>query len=282
MPELPEVETTLRGLRPHVQNAVIEAVVVRQSKLRWPIPADLSTSLSGKRIISAARRGKYILFTLSDLTLILHLGMSGRWRVLSELVAAGKHDHVDIILGSGSLLRYTDPRRFGAILTTAQPFAEHPLLRDLGPEPLSAAFSVDYLLQRAHARRVPIKPFIMDHKVVVGVGNIYATEALFTARIHPAMPAGLLSRMQARRLIAAISNILSRAIEQGGTTLNDFLSSDGKPGYFSQQLNVYGRKGQACVVCHTPLESCTLGQRGTTFCGYCQTQDDGIEDSNCA
>ena len=203
-------------------------------------------------------------------SLILHLGMSGRWRVLSESLAPGKHDHVDIVLANGRYLRYTDPRRFGAILTSHAPLSEHPLLRLLGPEPLTAAFNAAYLLACAHARRVAIKPFIMDHKVVVGVGNIYATEALFMAKIHPAQPAGLLTLAQGARLIMAIQTILRRAIAQGGTTLNDFLSSDGLPGYFSQQLLVYGRKGKPCVVCQEPLQSCTLGQRGTTFCGHCQ------------
>jgi formamidopyrimidine-DNA glycosylase len=280
MPELPEVETTLRGLLPHVQGIHIKSVIVRNSRLRWPIPADLSVWLPGQCIQTARRRGKYIIIQLDHGSMLWHLGMSGRWRVLPAWLEPGKHDHVDILFANGCLLRYTDPRRFGAILTTMQAPEQHVLLRHLGPEPLSDAFDAHYLLQRAQARRVPIKPFIMDNKIVVGVGNIYATEALFTAGIHPAMPAGLLTQPQAGRLIVAIQDILARAIVQGGTTLNDFLSSDGKPGYFFQQLRIYGRAGQACVICQSPIQSCTLGQRGTTFCEHCQAWDDAIENSH--
>ncbi len=281
MPELPEVETTLRGLLPHVQGVCIERAIVRQPHLRWPIPEDLSDWLAGQRITSAVRRGKYLIFSLTRGHLLLHLGMSGRWRVLQENSAPAKHDHVDIVLSTGCVLRYTDPRRFGAILTTTEPLAQHRLLRHLGAEPLTAAFNPQALHQLAQGRRIAIKPLIMDHTVVVGVGNIYATEALFMAGIHPAMPAGLLSLAQAERLVAAIQAILASAIAEGGTTLNDFLSSDGKPGYFAQQLKVYGRKGQPCVICHSPLQSCTLGQRGTAFCGTCQIQDEGIENAPC-
>ena len=272
MPELPEVETTLRGLAPFIVGAEIEQCFVRCPKLRWPIDASLPEILSGQRVHAMSRRGKYILMTLDQGTLILHLGMSGRICILTSSQPAKRHDHIDIVFSGNHVMRYTDPRRFGALLwTNNHPFS-HPLLNNLGVEPLTSDLTVDYLLQKAAQRRVSMKPFIMDNKILVGVGNIYATEALFLAGIHPAMPAGLLTRDPANRLIQAIQKILNAAIEAGGTTLKDFVNSEGKPGYFTQQLHVYGRSGLPCFTCQTILQSCKLGQRSSVYCQHCQPE----------
>ncbi len=270
MPELPEVETTLRGLAPHVQGAKIEKVVIRHYRLRWPVPENFAHSVEQQTVRSIYRRGKYLLLTLDSGSIIIHLGMSGHLCLLDHPGPAKRHDHMDILFSSQKVLRYTDPRRFGSILLTSGDPLEHPLLKDLGVEPLSDAFSAKYLLQRAVNRRIAVKPFIMDSKVVVGVGNIYAAEALFKAGIHPITPAGLLTEEQVMRLVDAIKQILANAIEQGGTTLKDFFNSEGRPGYFKQQLNVYGRRGLPCPVCSKPLQSCVLGQRSTVFCAQCQ------------
>lgn len=269
MPELPEVETTLRGIEPHIIQQAVTAVDIRHPRLRWPIPKDL-LNLTGQSLINLSRRNKYLLFTFPTGTMILHLGMSGRLRVLSEPSTPQIHDHVDIHFANHHFLRFTDPRRFGALLWTVDDPLTHPLLANIGPEPLTSAFNAAYLMKRAKGRSIAVKSFIMDGKVVAGVGNIYATEALFAAGIHPERPAGQVSLTEFETLVPIVKRILRAAIKQGGTTLKDFTQSDGSPGYFSIQLNVYGKAGKPCPNCKTALISIRLGQRGTVFCRKCQ------------
>lgn len=271
MPELPEVETTCRGISPHILEQKIVNVIIRAPKLRWPIPKKIAKLLPDKKPLSIERRAKYILLHFDIGTLIIHLGMSGRLQTLFEKSAPGKHDHVDIVFANGCCLRYTDPRRFGCMLWTEQPALEHKLLSQLGPEPFSKEFSAQYLYNLGSKRKIPIKNFIMDSKVVVGVGNIYASEALFSAHINPIKPTNQVTKEQFASLIKHIKSILRKSIKQGGTTLKDFLDNSGKPGYFSQQLQVYGRSGESCHSCGTAIESITLGQRNTFFCPNCQS-----------
>jgi formamidopyrimidine-DNA glycosylase len=270
MPELPEVETTRRGIEPHVRGQRIERLVVRQPRLRWPIPEDLGELLSGRTIERVERRGKYLLVPFAHGTLLMHLGMSGSLRIIARGQAVGKHDHVDIELSSGQALRFTDPRRFGAMLWHSGEVSAHPLLTELGPEPLTEEFTGDYLFERSRGRSAPVKAFLMDSHIVVGVGNIYANEALFSARIHPERAAGRISRARYAVLAEEVKRVLARSIKQGGTTLRDFVGGDGNPGYFRQQLNVYGRGGEACCVCSKSLKEIRLGQRSTVFCPQCQ------------
>ncbi|OMG65046.1 DNA-formamidopyrimidine glycosylase [Stutzerimonas balearica] len=269
MPELPEVETTRRGIAPHLLGQTIERVVVRDRRLRWPISEDLDVRLSGQRIEAVERRAKYLLIRVQSGTLIAHLGMSGSLRLVPAELPAAKHEHVDILLGSGQALRYTDPRRFGALLWSELPL-EHPLLASLGPEPLDEGFDGRRLYELSRGRSMAVKPFIMDNAVVVGVGNIYASEALFAAGIDPRRPAGGISRARYERLAAEIRRILAMAIERGGTTLRDFVGGDGKPGYFQQELFVYGRGGAFCKQCGSTLREVRLGQRASVYCGRCQ------------
>lgn len=269
MPELPEVETTRRGIAPHLEGRQVTRVIVRERRLRWPVPEDLDVRLSGQRVLRVMRRAKYLLLEAETGTLIAHLGMSGSLRLVEAGTAAEKHAHVDIELDSGLALRYHDPRRFGALLWSTAPL-EHALLRRLGPEPLGEAFDGERLHQCARGKRVAVKPFIMDHAVVVGVGNIYASEALFAAGIDPRREAGAVSREEYQRLAGEIRAVLARAIESGGTTLRDFVGGDGKPGYFQQTLQVYGRGGQFCRVCGTTLSEIRLGQRASVYCPHCQ------------
>ncbi len=238
MPELPEVETTLRGIKPHIEGEKIKKIIVRQPRLRWPVPKQLNEKLSSQKIQRLERRAKYLLFHFTKGTLVIHLGMSGRLQILSLEIQAKKHDHVDIELTNQKILRLTDPRRFGAVLWIEKEIQEHSLFKKLGPEPLSKNFSEKYLWPQIQNKSVAVKSFIMNQQVVVGVGNIYAAEALFLAKIHPATPAKNLTPQDCRRLITAIKTILRRAIRKGGTTLKDFLNSAGKPGYFVQQLQV--------------------------------------------
>lgn len=270
MPELPEVETTLRGIKPHIIDQKVIDVIVRHHQLRWPVPADLKNQLQNKVIKSLRRRAKYLLFETDNGTLILHLGMSGRVRILSEPVAAGKHDHIDIYFSNQKYLRFTDPRRFGALLWTSEDPFKHPLLAKIGPEPLSSDFDGHYLWEQARGRKVSVKSYIMNSSIVAGVGNIYAAEALFQSRIRPQKHAGKISLAQYQDLAAAIKRILKNAIAKGGTTLKDFMKSDGTPGYFSIQLQAYGRGGEPCVNCGTKLKSARIGQRSTVYCGVCQ------------
>lgn len=270
MPELPEVETTLRGIEPYLKGQQISQVTIRNYRLRWPIPDTLSTILEGQSIHNITRRAKYLLFHCDRGTLIIHLGMSGRLRVLDKVIEVEKHDHAEIQFQNGLVLIYTDPRRFGAILWTTDPIEQHSLLKHLGPEPLAESFSTRYLMQQAKRRKTNIKTFIMDGKVVVGVGNIYANEALFLAGIHPTCLAGQLSMQQYEQLVQSIKQVLESAIFAGGTTLKDFRKSDGKPGYFAQQLNVYGRQGDTCYRCGSTINAFKIQQRATYCCPLCQ------------
>lgn len=270
MPELPEVETTLRGIQPHIQTQKIDKITIRHFGLRWPIPKNLPILLKRQTIIKADRRGKYLLLHTKTGTLILHLGMSGSLRILTKNTPPKKHDHFDIHFNNHVILRFTDPRRFGACLWTKDNPLEHKLLKNLGPEPLSKDFTGKYLWTRAQQRKVAVKTFLMNSNIVVGVGNIYAAEALFAAGIHPNTPAENVSEKKYLLLATHIKKILSNAIKKGGTTLKDFVDSQGKPGYFSVHLKVYGRAGQACLKCKTILEQIRLGQRGTVFCKKCQ------------
>lgn len=270
MPELPEVETTRRGIAPHVTGELIRGAVVRQRQLRWPVPAGLSRRLAGRRITGVDRRGKYLLLEASGISLILHLGMSGSLRMVSDAVPPEAHDHVDLCLAGGLRLRLRDPRRFGAVLLARGDPARHPLLRDLGPEPLTDDFDGAWLYARAAGRRAPVKNLIMDGHVVAGVGNIYASEALFLAGIRPARRAGRISLERYDALAGAIKQVLAEAIEQGGTTLRDFVNGSGEPGYFLQKLLAYGRAGQPCVNCKTAIVQSVLGQRASYYCPRCQ------------
>lgn len=269
MPELPEVETTRRGIAPYLEGQRVERVIVRERRLRWPIPEDLDVRLSGQRIVSVERRAKYLLLAAEAGTLISHLGMSGSLRLVESGTPASRHEHVDIELASGMSLRYTDPRRFGAMLWSLAPL-EHELLRNLGPEPLTDAFAGQRLFELSRGRSMAVKPFIMDNAVVVGVGNIYASEALFAAGIDPRKPAGSISKARYLRLAEEIKRILAIAIERGGTTLRDFVGGDGQPGYFQQELFVYGRGGEFCKVCGSTLREIRLGQRASVYCPRCQ------------
>lgn len=270
MPELPEVETTRRGITPHVLHQTVSKLVVREPRLRWPVPAALPRLLKGRRIESVARRAKYLLLGFEHGTAILHLGMSGSLRIVNAGEVVEKHDHVDFVMANGKVLRLTDPRRFGALLWQQGPVAEHSLLASLGPEPLEGGFDGERLYSLSRGRKAPVKTFIMDNAVVVGVGNIYANEALFAAGIRPDRSAGRVSLQRYQVLAGAIRRVLVQAIEQGGTTLRDFVGGDGKPGYFKQELKVYGRGGEGCSICERKLTEIRLGQRSTVFCKVCQ------------
>ncbi|MCG8315160.1 MAG: bifunctional DNA-formamidopyrimidine glycosylase/DNA-(apurinic or apyrimidinic site) lyase, partial [Pseudomonadales bacterium] len=271
MPELPEVETTRRGISPHVEGKRISRIEVRNAKLRWPVPLPALQGLSRCQVKGVSRRGKYLLFATAKGTVIVHLGMSGSLRIARSDEPPMAHDHVDMLFTDKTLLRYTDPRRFGTWLFTTEDPMKHELLRSLGPEPLEDAFDVDYLYQASRGRKVAVKQFIMNSHVVVGVGNIYANEALFLAGIDPKRAAGRIAKSRYQKLVPAIKTVLAKAIEQGGTTLRDFVGGDGQPGYFKQQLNVYGRGEKPCRVCKKPLTEIRMGQRTTVFCKFCQT-----------
>lgn len=270
MPELPEVETTRRGIAPHLIGYSVTALRVRNRWLRWPVSSRLCKALPGQRITGVHRRGKYLLIETPSGTAILHLGMSGSLRVVSADAPATQHDHVDIVLDTGRALRLHDPRRFGTLLWTVGRSGIHKLLRDLGPEPLEDGFDGDYLFNKARGRKVAIKNFIMNSHVVAGIGNIYASEALYLAGIHPQRAAGRVSNRRYRVLAASIKQVLTAAIRAGGTTLRDFVRVDGGPGYFRVHLRVYGRAGQPCGRCHTAIVVCLTGQRSTYYCPRCQ------------
>ena len=274
MPELPEVETTRKGIQPYLEKAVITDVIIRNFSLRWPIPTDLAKILNQQTIHTVKRRAKYLLIQCDTGTLMIHLGMSGSLRILDKIERGNpaKHNHVDITLDNGHLLRYTDPRRFGAILWTDQTIKEHKLIAHLGPEPLLKDFHTDYLYQQALTKRCSVKTFIMTGQVVVGVGNIYANESLFLSGIHPKTIAQNLTKAQCEKLTEQIKLVLSKAIKAGGTTLKDFTKSDGKPGYFAQQLNVYGRKNEPCRHCGNNIEHYKETQRATYYCPKCQPE----------
>lgn len=270
MPELPEVETTRRGIAPHIEGKAILDVIVRQPKLRWQVPELLSQTISGLIVQSVTRRGKYLLFETSAGCLLLHLGMSGSLRIIKTAQEARKHDHIDFIFADRTLLRFNDPRRFGAVLWTSAPSAEHPLLKDLGLEPLLPEFNGTMLYNAAKNRIAPIKSLIMDSHILVGVGNIYANEALFMAGILPTRQAGKISLARYQKLAECIREVLQDAITQGGTTLRDFVNENGNPGYFKQQLRVYGRAGLPCLGCQKPLIETRIANRSTVFCRHCQ------------
>lgn len=270
MPELPEVETTLRGIAPHVTGAMITGVVVRRRDLRQPVPTDLST-VEGCTIVDARRRSKYLLLETDRVgTLLIHLGMSGNLRIAESADAWKTHDHVGLTLAGGAQLRFHDPRRFGLFLRIDGDPCGHPLLSRLGPEPLEDGFTATTLHAACVGRETPVKTRIMDAGVVVGVGNIYASEALFRCGIAPLTPCRRISHAKAEKLASAIKEVLTDAIREGGTTLRDFLNSDGKPGYFRQRLFVYGRKGEPCRICQSPIRHAVIAQRSTYWCPRCQ------------
>jgi formamidopyrimidine-DNA glycosylase len=270
MPELPEVETTKKGIAPYVVGEVVKDIIIRDRKLRWPIPTSLKRSLKDQLIRKLRRRAKYLLFYTDKGCMILHLGMSGSLRVTDNKTSHEKHDHVDIIFESGYILRFRDPRKFGSLLWTKDDPLDHRLINHLGPEPLSDEFNTDYLYSRSRKRTQSIKTFIMDSRIVVGVGNIYANEALFLAGIKPTQKAGKVSKARYDNLVNEIKNVLTHAIEKGGTTLRDFFNGEGKPGYFSQELQVYNREGEPCTKCNKPIKMIRLGQRSTFYCANCQ------------
>lgn len=269
MPELPEVETTLRGLAPHILGRRVSDVVIRQPKLRWPIPAELATLIRAQKLVNMSRRGKYLLLQFPSGIALIHLGMSGSLRIVSAGTPPLTHDHFDLVFGK-TIVRYCDPRRFGCLLWIGGETATHVLLDGLGPEPLTDAFTAEYLYLRSRKRSQAIKQFIMNSKIVVGVGNIYANESLFMAHIKPIRKAGSLTRKNCADLVRDIKFVLARSIEQGGTTLRDFVGGDGKPGYFKQQLLVYGRGGEPCVHCGKVLREVRMSARTTVYCVSCQ------------
>ena len=271
MPELPEVETTQRALAPFITQQVITDAIIRQPKLRWPVPSQLAKQLAGQTVQKSWRRAKYIIWQLEQGHLLWHLGMSGHLHVLTNRVTPGKHDHIDILFDTPLCIRFCDPRRFGALLYTTETLEQHPLLQKLGPEPLSNAFHSQYLALQFTRRQQAIKSVLMDNQIVVGIGNIYANEILFCAGIHPQRPAQSLTELEIQQIITASEQILTAAITAGGTTLKDFVSADGQPGYFRQALQIYGRDQQPCYRCQTPIHKITLGQRSTFFCPHCQS-----------
>ncbi|HCY14228.1 MAG TPA: DNA-formamidopyrimidine glycosylase [Gammaproteobacteria bacterium] len=270
MPELPEVETTVRGIRPLVEGKCVREVVVRERRLRWPVAHGINRILSGKRILCVHRRAKYILIKFSHGTLMIHLGMSGRLQVVPKNVAPAKHDHVDIVLVGGKVLRFRDPRRFGSVLWVRGDPQIAPLLSRLGPEPFDEAFTGSLLFEAARGRRLAIKNFIMDGRIVVGIGNIYASEALFRAGIHPARAAGRVGLRRYQHLVQAIREVLADAIAAGGTSLRDYAGVTGEPGYFECSLKVYERVGEPCVNCGAIIQHKVIGQRASYYCAHCQ------------
>ncbi|TMO61749.1 bifunctional DNA-formamidopyrimidine glycosylase/DNA-(apurinic or apyrimidinic site) lyase [Pseudoalteromonas aurantia] len=268
MPELPEVEVSRLGIKPHINEQVVNKVLIHNTRLRWPVPDEVKT-IETLKIIDVRRRAKYLLLDTEIGSVILHLGMSGHLRIVPIEEPLKKHDHVELHFANGKALRLNDARRFGACLWQT-PGCDHTLFAKLGPEPLTDDFTAVHLYERSRGKKVAIKQFIMDNHVVVGVGNIYANESLFKAGIHPQKEAGKVSLKRFQLLTPIIKDTLAAAIEQGGTTLKDFSQSDGKPGYFAQQLLVYGRKGQPCMSCETILQEVRLGQRSTIFCSQCQ------------
>ena len=270
MPELPEVETTRRGIQPHLAGKRLTDVQVREPRLRWPVSRAVSKPC-GTQVQSISRRAKYLLFNFPEGALILHLGMSGSLRLLDTDVTPGRHDHVDLVFEDAPILRFTDPRRFGSLHWAGGNALDHELLRHLGPEPLADEFTGQLLYRRSRSRTAPVKNFLMDQRTVVGVGNIYASESLFLAGIHPRRPAGRISLARYSRLADCIRTVLDQAIEAGGTTLRDFRGGDGRPGYFSQQLLVYDREGEDCPHCGSAIRREVIGQRASYYCARCQT-----------
>ena len=270
MPELPEVEVTRQGVSPYLLEQTVSELIIRNASLRWPVP-DIAKNIIGQVITNVRRRSKYLLIDTKAGMTIIHLGMSGSLRILPRNTPPEKHDHIDLILENGRMLRYNDPRRFGAWLWYELPEEAHPLLSKLGPEPLTDAFNPNQLHAALQGKKKAIKLCLMDNHIVVGVGNIYANEALFAAGIHPQKAAGNIDVERLTVLVNEVKQILDHAIKQGGTTLKDFTNADGKPGYFAQKLHVYGRGGQTCTCCGHLLSEIKLGQRTTVFCSLCQS-----------
>ncbi|MDE0245291.1 MAG: bifunctional DNA-formamidopyrimidine glycosylase/DNA-(apurinic or apyrimidinic site) lyase [Gammaproteobacteria bacterium] len=271
MPELPEVETTRRGIAPLVAGARVERVVVRERRLRWPIPRQVEHELAGAAMLGVARRAKYLLLESERGTAIAHLGMSGSFSVVAAGTEPDVHDHYDLVFDGGTVLRFTDPRKFGSLLWGGREPLRHKLLADLGPEPFSAEFTGAWLKERSLGRRVAVKSFLMMPAVVAGMGNIYASEALYRAGIHPRRAAGRIALSRYEALARAIRDVLSEAIEAGGTTLRDFADARGRPGYFAQRLDVYDRAGRNCRRCGSEIRRCVIGQRASYYCVRCQT-----------
>jgi formamidopyrimidine-DNA glycosylase len=270
MPELPEVETTRRGVAPHVVGRAVAQVYIYDHRLRWPVPGDLAQRLIGVRVDAIDRRSKYLLFGIGPGTLLVHLGMTGSLRIFREPPPRRAHDHVDLVLDDGTWLRYNDPRRFGAVLWVPAPAPEHPLLRHLGPEPFDAAFDAEHLWTKTRSRTAAIKLALMDNGLVVGVGNIYANESLFRAGIRPMLPAHRVSHARLGRLVTEVRAVLAEAIAKGGSTLRDYVDASGEPGYFQLDYFVYGREGLPCRTCGTPVKHRRLGGRASFYCPRCQ------------
>lgn len=272
MPELPEIETTKEGIKNYLEGYIIERVIIRNAKLRIPVPPTIHEQCIKKTILEVNRRAKYLLIHLNQGVLLIHLGMSGHLRIVPYNTPPGKHDHIDLCLNNQSILRYCDPRRFGLFYYIEDEPYQHALLRHLGPEPLSKAFDADYLYQKIQKKTQPIKAWIMNNHLVVGIGNIYATESLFLARIHPMSPSCTLSYQQCELLTEKIKAVLTAAINAGGTTLKDFYSAEGTPGYFSIALQIYGRKNQPCLHCKSIIDSVMITGRSSAFCPQCQSR----------
>jgi formamidopyrimidine-DNA glycosylase len=270
MPELPEVETSRRGIEPYLKNKTITAVTIRQHKLRWPIPKNLPSLIKGKKIREVCRRAKYIYLRLDNGSVIIHLGMSGSLRICTEKTPPEKHDHIDITVSNNKILRLRDPRKFGCVLWAPSGINQHKLIKPLGPEPLEDTFDAEYLHKKANRRQCSIKALIMNSHIVVGVGNIYASEALFRAGINPKRKAGKISLARIQKLVDAIKLTLDLAIKEGGTTLRDFTGINGQPGYFAQKLLVYGRTGEKCMKCGGSVKQFTQHARSTFYCSKCQ------------
>ncbi len=270
MPELPEVETTLRGITPFVDKQKIKTINIYNASLRWPIDQLIANELKNKVVLNTARRAKYLLLHFKNGTLIMHLGMSGSMHIVEQKTPLQKHDHFELVFCNGKSLRLRDPRRFGAVLWTSDDWQEHKLLKSLGPEPFDENFTGEYLHKLSRKKSISIKSFIMDGHIVVGVGNIYASESLFLAGIHPTQAAKKISLNRFNTLVKSIKSILQQAIEKGGTTLKDFNTPEGKPGYFAQKLQVYGRKDLPCTICQHPIKHRVINQRATYYCTHCQ------------
>ena len=270
MPELPEVETTRRGIAPHITGKKVTRVIVRNPNLRWKVPARINSELSGQTIDEVTRRGKYLLLTTAAGSAILHLGMSGSLRLVDAATPPAKHDHIDIVFSGRQALRLTDPRRFGSLHWTRRPPLQHKLLCKLGVEPLGDDYSGDYLYRASRKRKVAIKQFIMNSHIVTGIGNIYACESLFMAGINPRRAAGRISRKKYALLAEVSKEVLNDAIAAGGTTLRDFVNGHGQPGWFKQELHVYGLAGKPCISCRAPIREIRQAQRSTFYCPVCQ------------
>lgn len=269
MPELPEVETTVRALKPKLEKSRIKTFELRNKNLRWPVPLNLSKILISKNVSSLSRRAKYLIIDLGSEYLLIHLGMSGSLRYLSNNISPEKHDHWDLCFENGMILRYTDPRRFGSIHHTKD-FKNHFLIKSLGPEPLSDAFNETFLYEISRRRKVPIKALIMNSRIVVGIGNIYACEALFDSHIRPTKKASRITKKEAKALVTSVKKVLKKAIKAGGTTLRDYLNPDSAPGYFKIELKVYGRGNEECLGCGKTLKEIRMSNRSTVFCSNCQ------------